>query len=129
MPDSYVPGSTDEWIAHAKSDLALSQAPLPKGVLLESLCFHAQQAAEKAIKAVYVHQGIRFRYTHDIGELLAGLRKMEISFPDKILEAAALSDYSGQRYPGPAEPVTEEEYREAVKQAESVLFWAEKLIG
>lgn len=38
------------WIAHARGDLA--EAPPPFGVPLELLCFHAQQAAEKALKAV-----------------------------------------------------------------------------
>ena len=32
--------------------------------------FHAQQAVEKALKAVLAHAGIVFRRTHDIAELL-----------------------------------------------------------
>jgi HEPN domain-containing protein len=32
------------------------------------------------------------------------------------------------RYPGPAEPVTQKEYREAVKMAERVVKWAGKII-
>lgn len=43
--------------------------------------------------------------------------------------AAALSDYAVEaRYPGPAEPVTEEEYRQAVALAETVVRWVEQLI-
>ena len=38
--------------------------------LLEDLCFEAQQAAEKAIKAVLVFKGIKLRFVHDIAELL-----------------------------------------------------------
>ncbi|MGB9777356.1 MAG: HEPN domain-containing protein [Anaerolineae bacterium] len=33
------------------------------------------------------------------------------------------------RYPGPAEPVTEEEYEEAVSLAEAIIGWAEEMIG
>ena len=41
-------------------------SPLPKGAFLEDLCYHAQQAAEKALKAVYRRNGWMFRYTHDL---------------------------------------------------------------
>ena len=37
----------------------------------DSLCgFHAQQAVEKALKAVLAHSGVAHRRTHDIAELL-----------------------------------------------------------
>jgi len=51
--ESGIPGSPSDWLRRARSDLALAKAPLPSGALYEDLCFHAQQAAEKAIKAVY----------------------------------------------------------------------------
>lgn len=124
-----IPGSSQDWINRAKADMALARAPLPEGALFEDLCFHAQQAAEKAIKAVYVHSAARFRYTHDIAELLTGLIQMGFSFSDELREAATLSDYAWQRYPGPAEPVTVEEYRKAIQLAQTVLSWAEKQIA
>lgn len=82
-----VPGSSEDWLRRARADLALARAPLPEGALFEDLCFHAQQAAEKAIKAVYIYHGARFRYTHDIAELLTGLMRMGLSFPDEVKEA------------------------------------------
>jgi HEPN domain-containing protein len=52
MPqDRRMPGSAEDWLARAEGDLALARAPLPQGAFYEDLCFHAQQAAEKAIKA------------------------------------------------------------------------------
>lgn len=76
MPDDRTaPGSSREWLARAKGDLALASAPLPRGGFYEDLCFHAQQAAEKALKAIYVGRGWRFRYVHDLDELLTGLRE------------------------------------------------------
>ena len=76
MPqDRSSPGSANDWLARAKGDLALARGPLTVDAFLEDLCFHAQQAAEKAIKAVYVFEGLRFRYTHDLDELLSGLKK------------------------------------------------------
>ncbi len=42
-----------------------------EGVYLEDLCFHAQQAAEKAIKALLIDRDIEFPYIHDIAGLFA----------------------------------------------------------
>jgi len=64
-PDSDGPGGGEDWLRHARSDLALASAVGPVGdILAETLCFHAQQAAEKALKAVLVHVGIEFPRTH-----------------------------------------------------------------
>jgi HEPN domain-containing protein len=53
MPqDRPVPGSAEDWLTRAEGDLALARAPLPEGAFHEDLCFHAQQAAEKSLKAV-----------------------------------------------------------------------------
>ena len=44
-------GSPQDWLIHAESDLQLAATgKLPK-VLYETLCFHAQQAVEKAVKS------------------------------------------------------------------------------
>ena len=76
MPDNrVVPGSPEEWLARAKGDLALAEAPLPAGAFYEDLCFPAQQAAEKALKAIYVDRGWTFPYIHDLEKLLDGLQE------------------------------------------------------
>ncbi len=76
MPHSMpIPGSAADWLARARGDLALSRVPLPEGGFYEDLCFHAQQAAEKALKAVYVSRGWTFRYIHDLEELITGLQQ------------------------------------------------------
>ncbi len=65
-------GLPEEWLVHAKSDLNLAR--LSKGrddVLPEQVCFHSQQAAEKALKAVLLHRKIEFPFIHDIEELLS----------------------------------------------------------
>ena len=52
------------------------------------------------------------------------------TIPEQIREAAQLPDYAVEaRYPGLAEPVTHEEYEEAVSIAEAVIRWAEEVIG
>ncbi|MBN1900377.1 HEPN domain-containing protein [Candidatus Sumerlaeota bacterium] len=84
--DRPVPGSPQDWLLRAKSDLAITCAPLPEGALYEDLCFHRQQAAEKALKAVYQYKGASFRYTHDISDLIEGLRNQGINSPWRRLE-------------------------------------------
>jgi len=127
--ESGIPGSPSDWLRRARSDLALAKAPLPSGALYEDLCFHAQQAAEKAIKAVYRTREREFRYTHDLPELLEGLVRHGVTVPEAVREAEDLTDFAWHaRYPGPAEPVTEAEYHCAVVLAERVVEWAGKLV-
>ena len=68
-PERFAPDDPQEWLNRAMSDIAHAKAR-GLGVYLEDLCFNAQQAAEKALKALLLHQNVRFPYVHDIGELL-----------------------------------------------------------
>ncbi len=129
MPPESQVGSAAEWLRRAKSNLIRAQQPRPEGVCWEDLCFDAQQAVEKALKALLVHYNIPFRFVHDIAELLTLLEQSNVNLPEDVLLAASLSDYAvAARYPGPMEPVTEEEYQEAVSLAEAVLHWVDQLV-
>lgn len=123
------PGTPEEWLARANGDLALARAPLPEGGFYEDLCFHAQQAAEKALKAVYLARGWRFRYVHALEELITGLRSQGLEVPDEVANAVGLSDYAFEtRYPGVAERVTEEECTRAAALAREVVVWASGIV-
>ena len=124
-----IPGTTAEWLARARADLAMAKAPLPEGAVYEALCFHAQQATEKAIKAVFRsrHQG--FEYTYNIGHLLHGLERLGLLLPQGIEDSVQLTDYASRtNYPGTGEPVSREEYEHAVDLAERVVHWATTVI-
>jgi HEPN domain-containing protein len=70
------------------------------GADLEAFCFHAQQAAEKAIKGVLLSRGIRFPYVHDLGALLSLAARHGVLVPDEIAAADRLTDYAVlTRYP------------------------------
>lgn len=43
--------------------------------------FHAQQAVEKALKAVLMGQGIRYPFTHDIAALIKLVRQADLPLP------------------------------------------------
>jgi len=119
-------GTYEEWLRRAKSNLAIAKVHKTEDICWEDLCFETQQAAEKAIKAVLIHNKIQFRFVHDIAELLTLLEQNNIQFPEEIRAAAELTDYSVEaRYLGPSEAVSEEEFVRALKIAETVVSWAE----
>lgn len=123
--------SARSWLARANGDLALSRVPLPEGGFLEDLCLHAQQAAERAIKSVYLLHEWNFRYVHNIGIFLGDLRRNGIAIPPEIESAAVLTPYAAEmRYPDDSiEPVDEESYRVAIALAEAVVRWADAQFG
>jgi HEPN domain-containing protein len=97
-------------------------------VLHEDLTFDAQQAAEKAIKAVLVARGVEFPKTHALVRLFDLAEKGGQVVPPEVREAGRLTVYAVEtRYPG-VEDVTEEEYLEALELAERVVRWAEAAI-
>lgn len=129
MPhDSIVPGCPEDWLRHAKSDLDLSFVDKPDSVLWESLCFHAQQAAEKSLKALLLFLNREFPRTHNIRTLL-DLIAIDLNIPDEIDDAAILSDYAVTiRYPGEYNAVDEIEYIEAIRIAKRVYHWVEEIL-
>lgn len=71
-------------------------------------CFHAQQCAEKALKALLIARSIEFPPTHAIERLLDLLSGAAVELPPDVDEAFILTQYAVQtRYPGVWEPVTE----------------------
>ena len=64
-PERYPPDDPREWMNRARSNLLRARNRIPDAYL-EDLCFDAQQAAEKAIKAVMIARAIDFSYVHDL---------------------------------------------------------------
>ncbi|HID99190.1 MAG TPA: HEPN domain-containing protein [Thiotrichaceae bacterium] len=48
---------------------------------LTTVCFHAQQAIEKCLKAVLIRHGVELHKTHDLEELWAKLDRINIAPP------------------------------------------------
>ena len=98
----------------AKSSLALAKQRSSE-IYREDLCFQAQQAAEKAIKALYISKKLVFPYIHDIAQLLSSLEKSGIIIPKEIQSASRLTRYAAQtRYPGVDGPVSGDVVRREV---------------
>ena len=128
-PERYSPDDPREWLNRARSSLALARNRVPEAYL-EDLCFLAQQAAEKAVKALLIERRIDFPYIHDLGRLLFLLDAEGEEVPETIRAAAELTLYASvTRYPGVMRPVTVEEYLEAVEVAETVVQWVERRLS
>ena len=92
-PERFPPDDPREWLNRARSNLALAKNRIP-GAYLEDLCFEAQQAAEKSLKAVMVLRSIRFPYVHDLSRLVSLMEKERIEIPDVLLKAEKLTIYA-----------------------------------
>ena len=119
-------GSPQEWLSHAGSDL--HYATLGHGdpyVLAVHVCFHAQQAAEKAIKAVLLCHHIDFPPVHDLGELVEITRKSGLKIPSFLDDADLLTPYAVEtRYPADWDEITEHDMESAINLAQQILTWA-----
>ena len=109
------------WMAYAKSDLDAANTLLEsKDFFTRQVCFFAQQAGEKALKAILVFLEIPFPQTHDldrIRELIPEGWKVKGRFP-QLYDLSIWAVES--RYPGDAPDVVEHEARETLRLAESV---------
>lgn len=64
--------ATQAWVDKAEDDLLLAQQSLATAApVYDGICFHAQQCAEKYLKAVLQEEGVRFARTHDLPTLAA----------------------------------------------------------
>ena len=92
----------EQWLRKAETDLQAAQALLSHAPpLLYPSCFHAQQAAEKYLKAFLTWHQVEFPKTHAIGELLDLVAAVDAALADGLAVATALSPYGVVvRYPG-----------------------------
>ena len=127
-----------EWMKRAERNLQHAEMPLGDGAAendaAEVECYYAQQAAEMAVKAVYVARDIPFEYTHNIRFLLDELGRKGVVIPDEVNEARELTGYATvTHYPlKPMEvprPLTEEHREEAARVARAVVEWAKAEIA
>jgi len=119
-----------EWLRRAKSNLKRARAgKSSEDIVYEDLCFDAQQAAEKSLKALLVKLNKPFPRTHSIEMLLKLIEEMGTEIPEDINQVRILTGYAvDSRYPGIYEPVSEEEYNEAVTLAGMVFDWVDSII-
>jgi HEPN domain-containing protein len=116
-------------LAKADHDLVAAKATLPTGDAYDTICFHAQQAVEKCLKALLALMDIEYPRRHDLGELLA-LAKPHYPnlcpLEDAILELAPYAvevRYDDEVAPG------DEDARAALDTAIAVRALAEMILA
>ena len=86
----------------------------------DTVCFHAQQCAEKCLKALLVSRSVDFPKTHDL-RLLMQRSPADIDLKLGIEEVVSLNRYTIEaRYPGDWEPFNRKEADKAVAIARKV---------
>lgn len=125
-PDEEIQRKVQKWVAFADEDLRFAHAGMSlsgRGIPPYRLvAYHAQQCAEKYLKAYLVCRGVDFPYTHNISTLLE-LCSDYADWPTSLREAEELTDYAiTTRYPGEDREVTETEARSAVEIAQKVQY-------
>ena len=94
---------TVEWIGKAEGDFAivLRESRARKNPSFDGICFHAQQCAEKYLKARLCEAGIEFAKVHDLTALLNQVVEIEPAWERFREDLAYLSDFAvTYRYPG-----------------------------
>ena len=118
-----------DWLEQAQRDLGRASIDIQYGYW-EWACFTAQQAAEKAVKALLMHRGDT-AWGHAITPMMRHLREPEA--PATLIEHAQLLDshYIPTRYPNgfaegkPADYYSETKAREALDAARDILRFCE----
>ena len=121
----------ESYLENASKDLRtaerMSEEP---GDFRDVVCFHAQQCAEKSLKAVLLAKGVETPRTHDLERLLEGL-------PDSLSRSEILNDDCtlltdfgvAPRYPG-WEPVSGVfQVEDVIAAARRVLLWARRALA
>ena len=94
---------TREWAAKAEGDFGTveRESRARKDPNYDAICFHAQQCAEKYLKARLCEAGIGVAKTHDLVALMEQGLTVEPSWESFREDLAFLTDFSVSfRYPG-----------------------------
>jgi HEPN domain-containing protein len=122
--------NADSWLSRAASSLERArQGKFNERVHYEDLCYDCQQVAEKSLKALLVFLKEEFPWTHSINKLTKQI-EVHHSLPTQIIQADLLTRYATKmRYPGDYDPITEDDFKEALELAEFVFNWVMGKIG
>lgn len=123
-----------DWFRQAEADLRHARHALEDSDY-EWSCFAAQQAAEKALKALFQRLGME-AWGHTLTVLIGNLPQ-EIQTPPELIEYSRILDkhYIPTRYPNgfdsgaPTDFYTQTEAKDAIRYAEAILAFCRRQIG
>jgi HEPN domain-containing protein len=90
-----------EWFRKADHDISAAHKLIVDADILDTACFHCQQAAEKYLKAYLIFKGIEIERTHNLSKLKKECVKLDKDFDS--FDFKDLNDYAIDiRYPDDA---------------------------
>ena len=119
-----------EWVAKAEGDFASAQRELKarKSPNFDAACFHAQQCAEKYLKARLQEAGSPFGRSHHLTVLLDMALHLEPMWEACRMDLTVLTAYAVEfRYPG--EAATLPLAKEAVRRCAAFRLMARASLG
>jgi len=127
MPDEHcevIRKLVAQWVRWAHADMTVAALVDDERIAPEIVTFHAQQAAEKMLKALLVQRQVDFPRTHSIGALLALCAEAGFRDALEFTDASSLTRYAvATRYPSEEEPVSRQEAKDAATLAAQVFVW------
>jgi HEPN domain-containing protein len=126
-PDTY---RAPLWLEKMEHDLAAIRLLLgADDAPTDVVCFHAQQAVEKALKAILAAHAIEPERTHDVIALLDDVILLGVGLENEAASIAALNGYAvGVRYPFHLPDPAPDEARQAAETAERVCGAVRKFV-
>jgi HEPN domain-containing protein len=118
----------EQLLRRADEDAAGAKGMLPIDEVADVLvCFHAQQAVEKALKAVLAAHGVEFAHRHDLRVLIGQCENAGVRLPGELVEVDLLSPYAAElRYDDDTVHAVERET--ASRWATAAVQWARGLV-
>jgi HEPN domain-containing protein len=118
----------EQLLRRADEDAVGAGAILPIDEVADVLvCFHAQQAVEKALKAVLAAHGVEFAHRHDLRVLIGQCENAGLRLPEDLAEVDLLSPYAVElRYDDDTVHTIERET--ASRWATAAVRWARGLV-
>lgn len=102
------------WLKRADEDLEVIELLLEKDGPASTICFHAQQAAEKYLKGFLAYHEKNVRKIHNLESLVKDCESFDETFNELLNDAKFLTQfYVETRYPGDIPDFTMVESRRA----------------
>lgn len=120
----FVKKETIEWLKKAKEDAGIAAYNL-KGRKFNAAVFYAQQASEKALKAVQIEKLGKFEKIHDLLTLAKS-----VGAPENIIESCASINpyYTITRYPDSEDKIDEGLAKSLLKNSRKVIAWTRQTL-
>jgi len=115
------------WLKKAASDMRALEASIGAEAF-DAACFHAQQAAEKALKAFLIGTETEFPHTHNLTKLVALCASFDDRFSGLRETVEPLTPYAVEmRYDAEFWP-SESDARDAGRRAAEVVALVERML-